>query len=96
MAFFNLVESFIDCYPVNPAEKFEFGVIVSQMVDHLETNNLSGIRCIIHIPQYAVRRVVNRPLVLADQFGHGPAVAVFTIVYEGSISVLMHNYTPGR
>jgi len=66
------------------------------MFKHLEKNCLGNIRCIIRIPEYPVCCVVNRPFVLADQLGHGPAVAAFTVVYKGSIPVLIHNYIPGR
>jgi len=66
------------------------------MLKHLEKNCLCNIRCIIRISQYPVCRVVKRPLVLADQVSHGPAVTPLTVNYKGSIPVLMHNYNPGR
>jgi len=66
------------------------------MLKRFEKNCLCNIRCVIRIPQYPVCRVEKRPLVLADQLSHGPAVASLTVVYKGSIPVLMHNYKPGR
>ena len=60
--FFDLVERFIDRNPVNPAEKFEFRIIISDVFKHLEKNCLGGIRCIIRIPQYPVC-CVDKPAV---------------------------------
>ena len=72
-----------------------FWVVVSDVFKHLEKNRLCCIRCIIRTPQYPVCCVKNRPLILADQLGHGPAVTMKAVFYKGSIPVLIHNYTYG-
>jgi len=92
---FKLIKRFIYRNPVYPAKKSELRIIVSNMLKHLEKNSLSYISRIIHIPQYSVCCIENRPFILVDQFGHGHAVTPFTVVNKGSIPVLMHNYMPG-
>lgn len=87
-----LIDRFIDRYPVNPAEKFVFRVVLIKPFKCTQKDDLCHICCIVRVTENPISGIVNGPFVILDQLSQCFPVSTLTSQDECTIPIITHNY----